>query len=173
MVSSCSRTVRHPTTEQLRRCRPGASSALPNDVVAAKLWPMQSAPTRNTVLVVDDDDDVRETISDALFTLGYKVVLAHDGKEALEVLSRLDDVEALCVVLADVHMPRLDGPGLARAIRRDPKLRHVRILVISSSPEYGEGVADETIAKPFELAALRDSVARLCAGSRPQPRLPS
>lgn len=121
---------------------------------------MESRP--RTVLIVDDDADVRETVADALAPLGYKLLFAHDGQEALAVLARIDHLDDLCVVLADVHMPRLDGPGLARAIRRDPKLGHVRILVVSSSPEYGEGVADETMPKPFDVAALRESVRRLC-----------
>jgi CheY-like chemotaxis protein len=133
----------------------------------------ESVPAEKTVLVVDDDDDVRETISAALDALGYNVLFARDGRDALDVLSAVDNLDELCVVLADVHMPRLDGPGLARAIRSDPKLAHVRILVVSSSPEYGEGVADETMAKPFAVPALRASVERLCAQARPHARRPS
>ena len=125
---------------------------------------MSRARSPKTVLVVDDDDDVRQTISDALAGQGYNILFARDGREALDLLAARDTVDDLCVVLADVHMPRLDGPGLARAIRCDARLSHVRILVLSSSPEYGEGVADETMGKPFELIALREAVERLCVG---------
>lgn len=130
-------------------------------------------PSLKTVLVVDDDDDVRQTISDALACQGYNMLFARDGREALDILSARDTVDDLCVVLADVHMPRIDGPSLARAIRRDARLSHVRILVLSSSPEYAEGVADETMAKPFELIALREAVERLCVGNAPASCLPS
>lgn len=133
---------------------------------------MDSVRIAKTVLVVDDDEDVRDTIADALAPLGYDVLFAHDGQDALDVLEQVDDLDMLCVVLADVHMPRLDGPGLARAIRRDPKLSHVRILVVSSSPEYGAGVADETLSKPFEVAALQEAVERLCTKSEVQRSLP-
>jgi two-component system chemotaxis sensor kinase CheA len=119
--------------------------------------------TKKTVLVVDDDQDIRDAIRDILARESrYRVLMAADGQEALELLQRMSDVDSLCVVLADVHMPRLDGPGLARAIRKDAKLSHVKILVVSSAPEYAAGLADEAMSKPFDLEQLLAAVRRLC-----------
>ena len=124
-------------------------------------WGM-TATIAKTVLVVDDDKDIRDTLRDALEMAGYRIIEAADGHEALSRLRSLEDLGDLCLVLADVHMPRLDGPALARAIRADAQLEHVRILVLSSSPEYAAGLADEILTKPCDLNELRNAVARLC-----------
>ena len=71
---------------------------------------------RMRILVVDDDDAVREALRRALQLEGYEVELASDGAEALDRL-KLDSVEPDALVL-DVSMPRLDGLEVCRRLRR-------------------------------------------------------
>ena len=70
--------------------------------------------TTPTVLVVEDEPAIREVVADLLEDEGYAVRQAADGLEAIDELA-LDHVD---LVLSDVRMPRLDGPALARRLRR-------------------------------------------------------
>ncbi len=70
--------------------------------------------TTPTVLVVEDEPAIREVVADLLEGEGYAVRQAADGLEAIDELE-VDDVD---LVLSDVRMPRLDGPALARRLRR-------------------------------------------------------
>lgn len=67
-----------------------------------------------TVLVVDDDRDLRESVSDSLEFSGYQVMQAADGSDALLIASQLLPGS---VVYSDTNMPGLDGIGLCRALR--------------------------------------------------------
>ena len=115
----------------------------------------------STILVVDDDDAIREGLQLLLELSGYSVVTARDGVEALETLNQ--QIPAL--VLLDLTMPRLDGFGLARELER----RHLRpglpIIVLTadgSAQDSAEGVgAERCMRKPFDSQVLLDQVERL------------
>ena len=117
------------------------------------------------VLVVDDDPAIRELLQDILVDEGYSVVVARDGAEALEILEREHDF----LVLLDLMMPRLDGPGVIRALERQPAIRdHNRVVVMSAaerlfaySSTLQSDVIAEQIAKPFELETMLDLISRL------------
>ncbi|GHT80596.1 hypothetical protein AGMMS49960_06370 [Betaproteobacteria bacterium] len=81
-----------------------------------------------TVMVVDDSLTVRKITSRMLEREGYRVVLAKDGVDALEVL--LENVPD--VILSDIEMPRMDGFDLVRNIRADIRLKDVPIIMITS-----------------------------------------
>ncbi len=111
--------------------------------------------SRSHVLVVDDNADLREYIS-GLLAPGYEVSTAIDGQAALDSLrSRMPDL-----VLSDVMMPRLDGFGLVRAIRGDPRTAAVPIILLSaragedSSVEGLDTGADDYLVKPFSAREL-------------------
>jgi len=87
-----------------------------------------SQDVSHKVLVVDDNDDIREMLAVLLDMQGYKVVVAADGEEAVAVASR----EEPDVILMDVMMPRLDGLEAARRINQNPKLRNVPIIGLSA-----------------------------------------
>ena len=123
-----------------------------------------SAGAPRHVLVVDDDDDVREITQLSLETVaGWRVRAARSGEEALRLL-REDLPEA---VLLDVMMPGMDGPETFRAMQADPGLRAVPVVLLTAKlqvggrqPWDGLGVAG-VIAKPFDPMTLGDQVARL------------
>ena len=170
---------------------PGASTA--QAVVEAEGWqgedagPQQpaaavgagAAAVGATVLVADDNADVRSYVTRLLTGQGWRVEAVGDGDAALALARRvLPDL-----VLTDVMMPGLDGFGLVRALRADPATRSVPIIVLSARAGQDAAVegldvgADDYLVKPFsarelvarvrvtlELAGLRSQHARQLAG---------
>ncbi|TLF76887.1 response regulator transcription factor [Nocardia cyriacigeorgica] len=113
-----------------------------------------------SVLVVEDDPHVRSTLDQLLRFEGYRVHLAADGRQALELLER--SRPDLAVV--DVVMPELDGLSLCRMLRR--RGDRLPILVLTARHQVGDRVAgldagaDDYLAKPF---AIDELLARLRA----------
>lgn len=117
-------------------------------------------PGRHRILVVDDDLRSREAVARILCEEGYDAVAAADGEEASGLLS------SWCpdLVVTDLEMPRLDGRGLARRVRR--LLPGTPVLLLSAREETAAlgGEADGFFAKPVELevllARIRDLMGR-------------
>ena len=111
------------------------------------------------VLVVDDDEVIRETLREAFVGEGYAATTAADGREALQELrhgrARPD------VVILDLVMPVLDGAHVYQAMQADPELAQIPVIVSTSEPSRAPAGAI-LIPKPVKLARLLDTVARLC-----------
>ncbi len=113
------------------------------------------------VLIVDDDPSICQIVSTLLKFEGYQVDTAPDGRAALQRISLM----APDVVVADVNMPHLNGFEMLAALRADPALAQVRVVLASGLTDGASGTgqageqADARIAKPFTraqlLAALR------------------
>jgi PAS domain S-box-containing protein len=118
-------------------------------------------PGAGCVLVVDDEQVIRGMARDMLRELGYEVLLAGDGDEALEVFQR--ERARIALVILDVMMPRRSGPETLRGLQAiDPG---VRVLVSSgfdfdaaSRELFGDGVSG-FLQKPFRIAELSEKVA--------------
>lgn len=114
---------------------------------------------RHTVLIVDDDDEIRRSTRNLLLVANFNVLLASDGVEALKVLER-QMVDALVI---DVMMPRLDGVGVVRAlVEMAPEQRPAVIIVISFHYELhacfaGLGVR-RILPKPLDVPSLVDEI---------------
>jgi two-component system response regulator PilR (NtrC family) len=113
------------------------------------------------ILVVDDDKGVREALSEFLISLGYTVVMAENGEEALSQYRKGE----FDVIMADLIMPNMDGMELLRRIR-DTKNDEVIFLMITGHPSIGTAVeainrgADDYITKPFHLEDVRLRVSK-------------
>jgi len=109
------------------------------------------------ILVVDDEEAVRESLRRALQLEGYDVELASDGAEALDLLAA-EPAQPDAIVL-DVLMPRLDGLEVARELRREGN--SVPILMLTARAAVDDRVAgldagaDDYLVKPFALEELR------------------
>jgi CheY-like chemotaxis protein len=114
------------------------------------------------ILIVEDDDDLRDDIADILREAGAEVATARDGREALEVLRR-DPVPTL--ILLDLMMPRMSGWEFRAAQRQEANLAHIPVVVMSGVAgigELAERVAPAAILrKPFSIDALLRVVASL------------
>ncbi|QZY29579.1 response regulator [Nocardioides coralli] len=117
---------------------------------------MEREASHGRVLVVDDDEMIRELVAAGLEDKGHHVLLAGDGVEALAHL-RSTPVD---LVVTDVQMPRLDGFGLLEQVRADPETSAVPVVVMTtlSDPEHVvSGLrlgADDYVRKPFDLGEL-------------------
>jgi CheY-like chemotaxis protein len=103
-----------------------------------------TAETTPTVLVVEDEPAIREVVADLLQDEGYEVRQASDGLQAIDELE-VDDVD---LVLSDVRMPRLDGPSLARRLRR--RGRAVPVVLMSAVNVEVDVPGVRFVPKPFD-----------------------
>ncbi len=122
--------------------------------------PSASIATGGTILVAEDDDGTRAAVARILERLGYSVLLAPDGQQALRLLhARSAEID---LVITDVMMPGLTGPQLA--LRMRTAAPQIPVLFMSGYPEDAltevDGLSLETdfIAKPFSSAALMQRV---------------
>jgi CheY-like chemotaxis protein len=113
------------------------------------------------VLVVDDDPAILATVAEVLEFEGYPVHTATNGAEGLVAL----DLVAPCLVLLDMRMPVLDGWGFVRALHE--RGRTLPIVVMTAAQDAQRWAAEvgaaATLAKPFDIDALLQTVERLCA----------
>lgn len=122
------------------------------------------------VLIVEDDDDIRADLMAILRVKGYSVDQAANGREAL---ARLHDGVAPCVVLLDLMMPVMNGWELRQAMKDDPRLADVPVIVMSGAGRENERVdADAVLYKPFELSRLLELVGRFCPEPSATPAAP-
>lgn len=105
---------------------------------------------QRTVLVVDDEIDIRESLRDALKDEGYDVHLATNGQEALDLLPQLPRP---CAVILDILMPVMSGADAFRTIRSTPSLADVPILISTSDPSRAPASA-LVMKKPISLDRL-------------------
>jgi two-component system, chemotaxis family, chemotaxis protein CheY len=114
------------------------------------------------ILVVDDDVDIRETLGLALELEGYDVALARNGAEGWDCLRR---AAPPALVLLDLAMPVLDGPGLLARMRADLLLRRVPVVIITAFGSLAGSVAalaQGFLPKPVDLDHLLAIVAEHC-----------
>ncbi len=114
---------------------------------------MDSAPpSPASILVVDDDADVRDVIAETLEGFGYGVVVAASGEEALPVLAGRRDIRML---ITDVRMPGMSGFELATRARR---LTVGLKVIITSGYFLPQPIAERFLKKPFRMHELASAV---------------
>lgn len=113
-----------------------------------------------TVLIVDDDRQLREMFVRALEHKGYRVIEAESGPAGLAMAKQhLPDL-----ILSDIHMPGGDGSTFLRDIRRDPELRSKQVVLMTGRPDMVtprrgmEEGADDFLVKPVEITALLNCI---------------
>lgn len=119
--------------------------------------------TRTSILIVDDDADIREALVDVLTDHGYAShAVAHGGA----ALAALQAGMRPSLILLDLMMPVMDGLTFRQHQLADPDLRELPVLVISAGNDLSVHAASlgavETLRKPIDLDKLLDAVARHC-----------
>jgi signal transduction histidine kinase len=167
-------------SQALRRLQaaPEVSSAPDSPLPPAQPQPQAQVQAQRTVLVVEDDDEIRRFIAGFLRTDGFRVLEASNGEEGIaRAKAGYPDV-----VVSDVMMPVMSGVQMVQALRADPETADLPVILLTARNEtdatlYGLGAgANDYVGKPFrprELVArvetqlrLRDAAARVAENER-------
>jgi two-component system, chemotaxis family, chemotaxis protein CheY len=120
-----------------------------------------------SVLVVDDDDDIREAICGVLEAEGYSTMSAENGEVALRAIDR---GRRPCVVLLDLMMPVMNGWDFMRAVAHNRDLDELPVIVVSAYSEQQAPGAKRILKKPLDVKALLAAVREFCCCA-PKPPL--
>jgi DNA-binding response OmpR family regulator len=120
---------------------------------------------RHQILVVDDDEDVRESLMDFLQDNGYDPVGAGTGREALDKLGAAD--MRPCIIILDLMMPIMDGKTFREEQLRNPALAGIPVIIMSAMRDSAETAENLDVPshfpKPLNLSALLQVVQAHCA----------
>src|SRR5262249_48304507 len=123
---------------------------------------VEAMPEPTNILIVDDDQDICDTVQIILELRGYRVVTASDGAEALHLLR---NGERPCLILLDLMMPGMNGTQFREEQLRDSALASIPVLILSGDGRVAEKAAPlhaEGLGKPLHLQTLLDRVCRFC-----------
>jgi len=127
-------------------------------VTTLPLSPAASPPVR--VLLIDDDQNTLFTITRVLQSAGFEVTESDDGQGGVDLARRLRPD----IVICDVNMPKMDGYGVLRELKKDPRTAVIPFIFLSGAQDHemvrrGMGLgADDYVTKPFEPRELFDSI---------------
>jgi CheY-like chemotaxis protein len=126
------------------------------------------------ILLVEDDEWIRQELAELLTEEGYSVMQASNGAEALATLHQ---IKHPCVILLDLMMPVMNGWGFRAAQRADAELASIPVVIMTGATD-AEGEASklgaaECLRKPFEFDEVLEAVHRHCANrAHAEPRGP-
>ena len=113
-----------------------------------------------TILVIDDNNDLRENTAEILDLAGYKTMTAENGKRGVEVAAR----EKPDLIVCDIMMPELDGYGVLHLLRKNPDTQNIPFIFLTAKTErsdFRKGMemgADDYVTKPFEDIELLNAI---------------
>jgi len=120
-----------------------------------------------TILIVDDDPNIRELISVNLISSGYAVVEASNGRDAI-VKTQASPPD---LIVLDIMMPEIDGWEFCKFVRDDPLLEKIKIIMLTARGAEKDKLigreifkADEYMTKPFDIDQLKTTIGRLLHG---------
>ncbi len=106
----------------------------------------------SSILIIDDNEDIRENTAEILDMSGYKTITAENGKKGVELAIK----EKPDLIVCDIMMPELDGYGVLHMLRKNPETQHIPFIFLTAKTERSdhrrgmEMGADDYITKPFE-----------------------
>ena len=113
-----------------------------------------------TILVIDDNSNIRDNTAEILELAGYKTFTAENGKQGVDVAVR----EKPAVIVCDIMMPELDGYGVLHLLRKNPDTRNIPFIFLTAKTErsdFRKGMemgADDYITKPFDDIELLNAI---------------
>lgn len=120
------------------------------------------------ILVVDDDPDILDALQFVLEDAGYTIKTSQNG-ECAECLSDSDSTTFPKLIILDVLISGRDGRDICRKLKKDPRTRHIPIVMISAHPTVKKSViasgANKFIPKPFDIGLLLTTISTALAAS--------
>jgi len=146
---------------------PSSRNIIPEGVEKTSLLPNETNPPLSVyplILLADDNEANRQTLDDYLSNKGYRILLAYNGKEALEIVKthRPD------LILMDIQMPEMDGLEATTLIRSDPAIAHIPIIALTALafPEQADQCFhagfDDYLMKPVRFKILMETIQKFC-----------
>lgn len=120
------------------------------------------------ILVIEDDEVIRENLQEILEMEGYAVVLARHGKEALEILRSQSATPSAMpfMMLLDLNMPVMSGPEFLKILRGEPALlAKIPVVVMTAVPDAGVLDAAAVLRKPIDLDDLLNRIQSLVSAT--------
>lgn len=121
-------------------------------------------PKNKSILLIEDDGDIRQTVAEVLQQEGFEVECAGDGQEALQ---KLRDLPKPGLILLDIAMPIKDGFQFRREQEQDPRVADIPVVIMSADSHVQakqmKTGARGYLKKPFEISTLIDTVKSLLA----------
>ena len=114
----------------------------------------------HTVFLIEDEEELREMMREALELNGYSVVTAEEGSQAL---AKLSAIQNLCLVILDLVMPGMNGWDFFKAMRQRVEFGAVPVVVYTSSPGRAPQGATRVLQKPMTFERLLSTVREYCA----------
>lgn len=125
---------------------------------------LEKQAERRAVMIVDDDDAIREALEDVLSDEGYEVVGVSDGQQALDYLqAELPLQKCPSAILVDLWMPVMDGWKFLDALLKDPRLSHIPLVVLTAARDQRarDLRVAEVLTKPVQLQQVLGALERL------------
>ena len=120
----------------------------------------------HVVMIVEDDADARSILEELVRDEGFATLTAANGLEALQQLEAAKQRELPCLILLDMMMPVLDGPGFRAVQRVDPVLAEIPVVVVTAHGNAREVArtlhAAGFVQKPFDFDSLLDIIRAHC-----------
>jgi CheY-like chemotaxis protein len=117
-----------------------------------------NAARKFVVLVVEDDDDVRDAVSEQLSADGYHVLAVGDGQRALSLLAQITPH----VIMLDLMLPEVSGWEVLAELGADPMLAEIPVVIMSAYADQAPRDVAGVLKKPMGVNELRDAVRRVC-----------
>jgi CheY-like chemotaxis protein len=118
------------------------------------------------ILVVDDDLAICDILQFSLESLGFHVITAHNGMEALTIINNSKNSPSPCAVVLDMMMPIMDGGAFLQARREDVALSRIPVIVVTAFPNVKAEGANALLKKPVRLEDLCRELAKYCNHAR-------
>lgn len=118
----------------------------------------------SSVLIVEDDRDVAQTIKDVIEAEGYRALTVANGREALALLEE----ERPSLMLIDLFMPVMNGVELLKVVKRNPQLAAIPRVIMTAANDRMIGVKEDVpvLYKPVDFEALARLLQKYCESSR-------
>ena len=137
----------------------------------ASATPSKIKSKQATIVVVDDDAGIRDSLKDLMSLESWTCAVAGTGKEGLELIETMQPH----LVVTDIQLPDMSGYQLCQSLKRDPGSRHVPVVMITgrfTEPQDRvqgfESGADEFFAKPFDPVLFVARIKSILRGLAPQ-----
>jgi signal transduction histidine kinase/CheY-like chemotaxis protein/HAMP domain-containing protein len=157
-------------TMQIPVWLPGTDTETPVEAAPvmtdAELESMRISGAGRTILVIDDDPEAQDIVERFLRKDGFEVVKAGSGEEGLRLAHKLE----LAAITLDVMMPDMDGWSVLRALKADPVLQHVPVIMLTMVDDKGKGYslgATDYLTKPVDRKLLHNALTRFCTPGEP------